>query len=174
MKQIKGTQKLVVLSMLVSQALVLHIFERFIPVPVALPGVKLGLANVISLFTIIIFGWKEALFVVVLRTILASVFGGGVSSFLYSLSGGALSTLVMSFMYIRFRDYFSIPALSVTGAVFHNIGQLAVASLVVSNAMLFSYLPVLTISAVITGLFIGFAVKFTLRPLKVILRIGSE
>jgi heptaprenyl diphosphate synthase len=95
----KNTRKMVILSVLVSQALVLHVIERMIPVPVPIPGVKLGLANVISLFTIIIFGTKEALLVTFLRTILASFFGGGVSSFLYSFTGGIISALVMAFMY---------------------------------------------------------------------------
>lgn len=172
--KIKGTKRLVLISVLVSQAIVLHIIERYIPLPIALPGVKLGLANVISFLTIIIFGWREAVLVVVLRTLLGSLFGGGISSFLYSLAGGLLSTAAMSIMYIHFRRYFSIPVISITGAVFHNIGQIAVASLVVSNAMLFSYLPVLTVSAVITGLFIGFVVKFTIRPLKQVLRMERE
>ncbi len=169
-----GTKKLVILSMLVSQALVLHLIERLIPVPVNIYGVKLGLANIISLFTIIIFGWKEAVLVVFLRTLLASLFGGGISTLLYSLSGGLLSAIIMALMYNGFGAIFSIPIISVIGAIFHNIGQLTAASLVVSNIMIFSYLPILTVSAVITGLFIGYVVNFTIKPLKGVLKIGSD
>lgn len=168
------TKKMVVLGLLVSQALVLHIIERMIPVPVPVPGIKLGLANAISLMAIIIFGPKEAFVVVGMRTLLGSVFGGGVSSFIYSLIGGLISTIAMAIMYKRFRNLFSLPAISIVGAVFHNVGQILVASLIVQNAKLFYYLPVLLISAVITGLFIGFAVQYTLRPMKHILGIGSD
>lgn len=161
---------MVILSLLVSQALVLHVIERMIPVPIPIPGVKLGLANVISLFTIIIFGWKESMLVVFLRTILGSFFGGGVSSFLYSFTGGILSTIMMALLYKYFKNVFSIIAISVVGAVFHNVGQILIASLVVSNINLFYYLPVLLISAVITGIFIGLTVQYTMKPLQVLLK----
>jgi len=168
------TKKMVLLGILVSQALILHLIERLIPVPVPVPGIKLGLANAISLMTIAFFGAKEAIIVVALRTFLGSVFGGGVSSFLYSLMGGTLSALVMAVMYRKSGNLFSLPAISVVGAIFHNIGQILVASLIVQNMRLFYYLPVLMISAVITGLFIGFAVQYTLKPMKHILRMGSD
>ncbi len=168
------TKKMVLLGILVSQALILHIIERMIPVPIPVPGIKLGLANAISLVTIILFGPKEALAVVAMRTFLGSVFGGGVASFMYSFIGGFISTMAMAVMYKKFRNLFSLPVISVVGAVFHNIGQILVASLIVQNAKLFYYLPLLLISAVITGLFIGFAVKYTLRPMRHILGIGSD
>jgi heptaprenyl diphosphate synthase len=165
---------MVLLSLLVSQALVLHVIERMIPVPIPVPGVKLGLANVISLFTILIFGWKEALLVVFLRTTLGSFFGGGVSSLLYSLSGGILSTIVMALLYRYCGKLFSIIAISVVGAVFHNIGQIFVASMVVSNTNLFYYLPVLLVAAVITGIFIGVTVQLTMEPLRKVLKIDRK
>jgi heptaprenyl diphosphate synthase len=169
----KNTRKMVLLSVLVSQALVLHVIERMIAV-VPIQGVKLGLANIISLFTVIIFGWKEAMLVVFLRTLLGSFFGGGISSFAYSFTGGILSTIVMALLYKYFRNIFSIMAISVVGAVFHNIGQILIASMVVSNANLFFYLPVLLISAVITGIFIGLTVQYTMKPLQTILRIDRK
>ena len=166
-------KKMVLLSILVSQALVLYVIERAIPVPVPVPGVKLGLANIISLITIILFGFKEAILVVTLRTLLGSMFGGGLSGFLYSLAGGVLSTAVMAYLYLRHKNSFSIPTISTVGAVFHNIGQIGVASLVISNVRLFYYLPVLLISGVITGILIGFIVQFTVEPVKKILKIGG-
>ena len=170
----KNTRKMVILSVLVSQALVLHVIERMIPVPIPVPGIKLGLANVISLFTIIIFGWKEAVLVVFLRTILGSFFGGGISSFLYSVTGGIISALAMAILYRYFRNIFSIVAISVIGAVFHNIGQILVASMVVSNTNLFFYLPVLLVAAVVTGIFIGLTVQYTMKPLQTVLRIDRK
>lgn len=170
----KNTRKMVLLSVLVSQALVLHVIERMIPVPIPIPGVKLGLANVISLFTIVIFGWKEAMLVVFLRTMLGSFFGGGVSSFLYSFTGGIISTIAMALLYKYFKNVFSIIAISVVGAVFHNAGQIWIASMVVSNANIFYWLPVLLISGVITGIFIGITVQLTMKPLQTVLRIDRK
>jgi heptaprenyl diphosphate synthase len=170
----KSTRKMVILSLLVSQALVLHVIERMIPVPIPVPGVKLGLANVISMFTIIIFGWKEAMLVVFLRTILGSFFGGGISSFLYSFTGGIISTIAMAVLYKYFKKVFSIVAISVVGAVFHNIGQILIASMVVSNVNLFFYLPVLLIAAVITGIFIGLTVQYTMGPMQTALKIDRK
>ncbi len=165
------TKKMVLLSILISQALILNVIERGIPVPVPVPGVKLGLANVISLFTIIVFGFKETILVVFLRTFLGSAFAGGISSFFYSLAGGLLSAAIMSYMYLRHKDTFSIPAISVVGAIFHNIGQISVASFVINNIRLFYYLPVLLISGVITGIIIGLTVQFSINPLKKALKI---
>lgn len=170
----KDTRKMVILSLLVSQALVLHVIERMIPVLIPVQGIKLGLANIISLFTIIIFGWKEAMLVVFLRTMLGSFFGGGVSSFLYSFTGGIISTIAMALLFKYGKKVFSIIAISVVGAVFHNIGQILVASMVVSNTNLFFYLPILLISAVITGIFIGLTVQYTMKPLQTILRIDRK
>ena len=167
------TKKIALLSLLISQALVLHIIERAIPIPIPVPGIKLGLANVISLFTIIVFGYKETIILILIRTFLGSLFGGGLSSFLYSIAGGILSGSIMSFMYIKYKTIFSIPTISVVGAVFHNIGQIAVASIVLENFRLFYYLPVLLVSGVITGIMIGFMVQFTMEPLKRILKIDE-
>ena len=168
------TRKMVLLSILISQALALHVIESAIPLPIPVPGVKLGLANIITLFVIIVFGYKETIIVVLLRTFLGSFFGGGLSGFLYSIAGGLLRATIMAFMYIRHKNIFSIVTISTVGAIFHNIGQLAVASLVVSNAYLFYYLPVILISGVITGVMIGLTVQFTINPLKRILKISSD
>lgn len=170
----KDTKKMVILSVLISQALVLHVIERMIPVPVPIPGVKLGLANIISLFTIIIFGGKEAMLVVFLRTLLGSFFGGGISAFAYSLAGGVLSTLAMAILYRYCKGIFSIVAISVVGAVCHNIGQILIASIVVSNVYLFSYLPFLLISGVIMGVFIGVTVQYTMKPMSIILKLDRK
>ena len=170
----KNTRKMVILSVLVSQALVLSVIERMIPVPIPVPGIKLGLANIISLFTITIFGWKEAMLVVFLRTILGSFFGGGVSSFLYSFTGGIISTIAMALLFRYFSKTFSIVAISVVGAVFHNIGQILIASMVISNLNLFFYLPVLLISAVITGIFIGLTAQYVMGYLKTILKLDRK
>jgi heptaprenyl diphosphate synthase len=160
------TRKLALLSILLSLALALHIFERNLPLPMAVPGIKLGLANIITLLTIIFFGFREAALVVFMRTFLGSMFGGGLLSFCFSLVGGLLSTIIMTILYKKFFKYFSIPAISISGAIFHNIGQITVASLIMENFNLFYYLPVLLISGIITGFFIGLIVKLLVKPLE--------
>lgn len=167
------TRKLALMSILLAVALALHVFERNLPVPMAVPGVKLGLANIITFLTIIIFGFKEAALLVFMRTFLGAVFGGGFLAFFFSLAGGLLSTTVMAFMYKKLSRYFSIPAVSISGAIFHNIGQITVASFVIESINLFYYLPVLLISGIITGFFIGLVVKFLIKPLNDVLELSQ-
>lgn len=165
------TKKIMVLSLLVSQALVLSMIERLIPVPVPIPGVKLGLANIISLFTIVTFGIKDTLIVLILRVLLASMFAGGVSGFLYSISGGMLSAFIMWIMYHYFYDKFSFISISIIGAISHNIAQLVIASIVIDDIRIFYYFPILVISAIITGILIGVTAKYTIKPIKTILNL---
>jgi heptaprenyl diphosphate synthase len=162
----KNTRKLAILALFVSMALVLHVVENFLPIPYIAPGVKLGLANIVSLIAIIIFGFKEALIIVLLRTFLGSLLGGVPSSFFFSAAGGLLSTFVMYFMYKWVGTKFSLVGISISGAVAHNVGQLFVASLIVENFGLYVYLPLLMISAVVTGIFIGFAANYTVGFIK--------
>lgn len=152
------TKRMVFLSFLVSIALVIYIIEA--QIPVLFPGIKLGLANMISLAALILLGWKEALLIMILRTTLGSIFGGTMPSFMFSLAGGFLSNIVMIILYKNFKNSMSIWTISICGAVFHNIGQLFVASIVVQNFRIYVYLPVLLVSAVLTGYFIGLCTKF--------------
>ncbi|MDI3311513.1 MAG: Gx transporter family protein, partial [Thermoanaerobacterium sp.] len=110
-----SVKKIVYISILVSQALVLNIVESFIPVPIPVPGIKIGLANIVTLVTILMFGFKESLIVVVLRTLLAQLLVGNLTSFLYSVSGGILSACIMYFAHKRYSKYFSLVGVSVFG-----------------------------------------------------------
>lgn len=163
----KNTRKLTFLSLLVSIALVIYIVEAQFPLIIpGVPGIKLGLANSISLFALITLGGKEALLIMFLRTILGSFLGGTMSSFLYSIAGGLLSNLVMILLYKKFNKYLSLWSISICGAVFHNIGQLLVASLVIQDLRIYLYLPVLLIAGVITGYFIGIMTNFLCKHTK--------
>lgn len=158
-------RKMVMLALITSQALVLHLIEGFIPV--VAPGIKLGLANIMTLVTLTFFGFKEALMVVVARSVLGSLLSGSVTAMLYSLAGGILSCLVMGLLYFRWQTHFSIIGISTAGAIFHNIGQLLVASGVFGTiGILFTYLPVLTIVAVGTGFFVGLASGYIIKYLE--------
>ncbi|OFI05823.1 heptaprenyl diphosphate synthase component I [Clostridium acetireducens DSM 10703] len=157
-----NTKKMVFISLLIAQALALNIIERSIPVPFIAPGAKLGLANIITIVSLYIFGFKDTLMVVLIRILLVSMFGGSLSSFLYSFSGGILSLISMYFIKKIGRENISIIGVSVVGAAFHNIGQVIVASLVVENIKMFLYLPILLAVSLGTGVFVGITSKYLL------------
>ncbi|AYD40563.1 Gx transporter family protein [Clostridium fermenticellae] len=157
------TKKMVFMSLLTGIALVIYIVEA--QIPVVFPGIKLGLANVVSLAALIVFGWKEAFLIMFLRTILGSMFAGNMSSFLFSVSGGILSNLVMALMYKYLKKYISLWTISITGAIFHNIGQLFVAAIVIQDLRIYIYLPILLVSAIAAGLFIGLCCNILVKHL---------
>lgn len=159
----KNTRKLTTLAMFISASLVLHVVEGMLPVPFTVPGIKLGLANIVSLIAIMFFNLREVLLIVVLRCLLGSLFGGSISSFLFSVTGGTLSAVLMWTVYKKSGKYFSIIGISTMGAVLHNIGQLLVASLIIEDFRIYYYLPVLMISSVATGVFIGVVCQYARR-----------
>lgn len=160
------TSKMVYLSLLVAQALVLYIFERMIPVPFITPGAKLGLANlvvVIALYTLD--NYRDAFVVVFLRLLLSTFFGGGVSSFLFSLSGSIFSFVIMVIIKEVGKDNVSIIGVSAAGGVFHNIGQLLIAAMIVKNIGVMLYLPILSTAGIGTGIFIGVTANYLIKHL---------
>jgi heptaprenyl diphosphate synthase len=152
---VKSTKRLVLLAIMVSQALILSLIESWIPIPTFVPGIKLGLANIVTLVVIIFFGFKDSILVVLVRCSLAALFGGGFVVFLFSLTGGILSTIVMYLLYRKLSKVFSIIGVSIAGAITHNFGQIFMASLVMKTLSVVSYLPVLLVSGVIMGCFVG-------------------
>ena len=161
------TSKMVYISLLVAQALVLFIFERMIPVPFITPGAKLGLANiviVIALYTLE--NYKEVFLVIFLRLLLSTMFGGNLSSLMFSLFGSVFSFLIMVVIKEVFKDKVSIIGVSSAGGVFHNIGQLLVAAYIVKNIGVMLYLPVLSIAGIVTGIFVGITANFVVNHLK--------
>lgn len=156
----RNTRKLTSIAMFTSAALVLHVIEGMLPLPFLVPGVKLGLANIVTLMAIMFFDFKDIIMIVVVRCFLGSIFGGSISSFLFSITGGLLSALIMWLLYKVFGRYFSLIGVSTAGAIAHNIGQLLVASLIISDFRVYMYLPVLMVSSVITGLFIGIVCNY--------------
>jgi len=154
------TTKMIFISLIVAQALVLHVIEGMIPVPIGIPGAKLGLANIFTIISLYILGFRSTVVVVVMRVALATMFGGTLSSFLFSLSGGLLSLLSMAMIKNLLKDKVSIIGVSGAGAVSHNIGQLLVASYIVRNWTVMMYLPVLTFIGIGTGIFIGITANY--------------
>ena len=159
------TKKITIAGIFTALAIGLAFMERLIPVNFGIPGIKLGLANIVTVTSLFILGPVYALVIQVTRVILSTMLFGSAASLIYSLTGGLLSIAVMILLTKLKRQLFSIVAISVTGAVFHNIGQILAASLVVMNLNLAFYLPVLMISGVITGLFVGFISSYLTKAL---------
>lgn len=144
-------------------ALIFSYIETLIPIHLGIPGVKLGLANLIIVITLYKMGTKEAYILSVVRIILAGFIFANMFSILYSMAGGLLSLTVMVFL--KRIDKFSVMGISMAGGVFHNIGQLIMAAIVLESLSVTYYLPVLLVSGVLTGFLIGFIANEMLKRL---------
>ena len=153
------TKKLTLLALLSAIALTIFMLEAQIPSPVPIPGVKLGLANIVTVFTVFVLGPKEGAAVLAVRVFLGAVFAGNFSTILYSAAGGALAILVT----IGLRKILTKHQLWVAGAlgaVAHSIGQMAMAVLVTATPGLLLYLPVMIGVSILTGCFTGLCAQF--------------
>ena len=173
------TRKLTHIAILITFALVIHTVEAIIPVPMIVPGAKLGLANVITLLAFVIYGFKSAMLIAVIRAILGSIFIGNFLGFGFFLSftGAVLSTLGMALgITLWRRGAISLIAVSIIGAVAHNTAQVLVASIIIQNINLFRlYLPLLLLLALPTGFFTGLVVVYAEKALaKVIKDVQKE
>lgn len=159
----KQTRKTVTLSALVALGLILSYVETLIPVFVAIPGVKLGLANTVSVFALYMLGMPYAITVSLLRVLLSSLLFGSSLSLLYSLVGAVAALGVMIFAKRVLR--FSTVGVSALGGVFHNLGQTLAAAVVLENLGVFFYFPVLIVSGVVSGVVIGTAAGILVKRL---------
>ena len=163
MKSVSSAQtfRMVYLALLVAFAVAVHTVEAAIPFPIPVPGAKLGLANIITLLALVLYGYRSAFFVAFLRSIIGSLISGTFMGFAFylSFSGALLSCLAMSLlMNLYKKQKISLISVSMAGAVTFNVVQLALASILVQNFILFrGYLPFLLILAVPTGLLTGLA-----------------
>ncbi|KGM96473.1 heptaprenyl diphosphate synthase [Clostridium novyi A str. 4552] len=156
------TRRMTLIALLVAQGLVLHVIEGMLPIPFIAPGARLGLTNIVTLMALYILDFNEVLLVVVLRVLLSTLIAGNMSSFMYSIAGGIFSFLSMYTLKRIGKENVSIIGVSIIGAVFHNIGQVIVAGIIINNAMIVSYLPILLVAAIGTGIFVGVTGKFLL------------
>ena len=147
------TKKLAVMALTTADAMILSFVESQIPAFVAVPGVKMGLANIAVVFALYRLGWKEAAAVSLVRVVLVSLLFGSIASLFYSLAGAVLSLLGMGLM--KRCGKFTEILVSVTGGVLHNIGQIAMASILLETDALRYYLPFLLVSGILAGVVIG-------------------
>ena len=184
-----SVRKLAVMAVLTAIALIVFVIESQIPVPLPVPGAKLGLANAVTLFALFYDNGKgrgvdkergaerskgrdaekltvaNVLMILICRIILGAAFSGRIIALIYSISGGMLSFTVQAVMK-RFITHKQIWACGAAGAVFHNIGQIIAAMLVTGTSAIAAYLPVLTIVGVITGIITGLIAQFTIERLR--------
>ena len=147
------TERIAGLGLLTSLALIASYVELLIPIPIGVPGVKLGLANMVTVWALYALGPAEALAVNGMRILLSGFLFGGLSMILYSLAGAALSFLGM--YTAKKSGLFSVTGVSIIGGVTHNIGQLLAAMCVLETGSLLYYGPVLLAAGLITGTLIG-------------------
>lgn len=146
-------KKVTFLAIFVALSMMLSFVESQVPPLTAIPGVKMGLANIAVVFTLYRFGFKEAAGVSILRVLLMSLIFGNALSLAYGLCGAVFSLISMALLK-RFTAFSSI-SVSVVGGVLHNLGQIIVAYFVTDTAELIYYLPVLVISGTLAGIVIG-------------------
>ncbi len=158
------TKKTALLGLFTSFALILSFLEALIPpLFTYAPGIKIGLPNIIIIFLLYRSNFKSAAAVSFIRIIITSLLFGSVMSFIYSAAGAALS---LSVMYILKRlNLFSLPVISVVGALCHNLAQIAVAALLLGTGLIY-YLPILSLSALISGIFVGIIATLLIKSLK--------
>lgn len=155
------TKKLTFLSLLLAIAMSIHFLEALIPPLVPIPGVKLGLANIITLISLNVLSKKDTFILLCIRITLGALLSGTMVSFMYSFAGGLLCFLVEALINNKFPKN-QIWIVSVIGAIFHNIGQITIAVFITKTFSILWYIIPLTISAIITGTFIGFLAQFSL------------
>lgn len=161
-----NTKKLTRLALLTGVALILFVLEIQIPNPFPIPGIKLGLANIITVYAIYHFRVREVFLIVLARILLASIFGGNMMTLLYSFAGSVLCIAGMFFLK-RIVGEKLIWLSSIFGAVLHNIGQLLMAGLLLGRGILV-YLPFLLVSGCLAGAFTGVCAQLIIHRLDII------
>lgn len=166
-------RKLTTAAVFTALALGLSLLERTIPMAwLPLPGVKLGLANIVTLVALFTLGTPYAAAILLLRALLGSLFAGSLTSFIYALAGGALAIAAM-----RLADRsggFSVYGVSILGAAAHSLGQILAAALLLGSVQIFRYLPVLLLVSVVTGTLTGLAAAGVLTALDALGRRGMR
>ena len=157
-------RRITLLGVIATIAIVLSYIEAMIPPLVAIPGVKMGLANIAVMFALYKFGIREAAVISIVRNIAVFLLFGGFIALIYSLAGSVLSLLVM-FLLKRFLPFSEI-GVSVSGGVAHNIAQITVAIFAFSTPSLILYLPFLLISGTVAGVLVGITSGILIRKLK--------
>ncbi len=162
----KDIRNITNIALLTAMALAISLLEHMIPLPVPIPGAKLGFSNMIILITLYMYGFKSALIVGVLKSFLLMLITGSVSAFFYSISGAILSSIAMAISLKYLSKIASFIGISEIGAFFHNLGQILVAMVFMGNVKMIIYFPALVIMGVFTSFFVGLSVNYVTSHMK--------
>jgi len=168
------SREVALLGIFVAYALVISLIERMIPLSFSIPGIRLGLANVVVLMAMYLFTLPRAFLLMVLKCLLAAIFAGSPTALLYSLGGSLASFAVMAGLVRLLREHISPVGVSVAGAALHNIGQILVACLLVKSWVMLLYLPTLLVIGIGTGAAIGVLVLHLRPTLETYLRVRKD
>ena len=163
------SRKISINAVFTAFAVVLSYIETFIPV-MGIPGVKLGLANFAIVLALYILGYKNAITINIVRILIIGAFFGNLFSICFSIAGAVISFIPMALL--KRTGKVSMFTVAITGGVFHNVGQIFVASFVVDTYSVFSYVPVLIISGIVTGAVIGILAGIVYKRIKNIIKIN--
>ena len=156
-----NTRIITICGLMTALAMIFSYIESLVPIPIPVPGVKLGLANMAIMIVMFTIGTREAVCVDIIRVVLTSMLFGNFNSFIFSISGAVLSIVVMAVL--KHTGKFSEVGISVTGGVMHNIGQIIAAIIIMDTSAIILYLPVLMISGVVTGIVIGIVASIIVK-----------
>lgn len=162
----KATKKTAFYGAMLGLAIICGYVEMLIPFDFGIPGIKLGLANIVALVLLYKKGFLPAVAVNIARVMLVGILFGNTMSIFYALSGGILSIIVM--WLIKKAPVFSIVGVSVAGAAAHNIGQLLAALIVIGFKAVMFYLPFLLVSGVVTGFLVGLGASLIIKRVKML------
>lgn len=147
------TKKVAMLGLTIALAMIMSYIEALVPLSFAVPGIKMGLANIVIIFVLYKIGTKEAILVSLIRVILVSLLFSNVMAMAYSIAGAVLSLSVM--WVLKKTDKFSFVGVSIAGGIMHNVGQIIMAVILLGTEQIALYLPVLIITGTATGVVIG-------------------
>lgn len=157
------SKKISLYGILIAQAILMGYIERLIPLPIQIPGIKLGLANIVVVMALYMLGNKHGFLISIIKAVVVGSMFAGPASIIYSMSGTLLSLLCM--LVLKKIKVFSIIGVSIIGSVTHNFGQIVIASIVIGSTKLFYYYPPLILSGIVTGYIIGYLCAMCLKNL---------
>lgn len=153
MKEKISVKKIAIIAIFITLALVLSYVDSLIPLAIMVPGIKIGLANIVIILSLYMIGEKETILISTIRVILSSLLFGTILTFAYSMTGAILSLIIM--IILKKKTTLATMTISIIGAVSHNIGQIIMAVMIMSTKEIIYYLPILMITGVISGTIIG-------------------
>ena len=159
-----STKKLTTCALLTALALIFSYIEFLVPLSLGIPGIKIGLANIVIVMALYSLGPGYALVINLVRIALSALLFGNLFSALYALCGGLISLAVMALL--KKTDVFSLTGVSMAGGAAHNIAQLAAAAVIVGSSKVFMYMPVLVLAGMAAGIFNGIVCSLVMRKIK--------